>query len=95
MFHVCVQRFDGMDEKILDGELNRVVGSSLLGSRWKGKSYSTSTFGSENTLFSWWFHFIYVHVECNFFVGLTMDEASGGARGALAPPTALLIQWRS
>jgi len=23
MFHACVQRFDGMDEKILGGELNR------------------------------------------------------------------------
>ena len=23
MFHVCVQRFDGMDEKILGGKLNR------------------------------------------------------------------------
>ena len=22
MFYTCVQRFDGMDEKILDGELN-------------------------------------------------------------------------
>ena len=23
MFHACVQRFDGMDEKILGGKLNR------------------------------------------------------------------------
>ena len=23
MFHVCVQRFDGMDKKFLGGELNR------------------------------------------------------------------------
>jgi len=23
MFYACVQRFDGMDEKILDGKLNR------------------------------------------------------------------------
>jgi hypothetical protein len=23
MLHACVQRFDGMDEKILNGELNR------------------------------------------------------------------------
>jgi len=25
MFHTCVQRFDGMDEKILGGELNRAL----------------------------------------------------------------------
>jgi len=25
MFHACVQRFDGMDEKILGGELNRAL----------------------------------------------------------------------
>ena len=25
MFHACVQRFDGMDEKILDRELNRAL----------------------------------------------------------------------
>ena len=25
MFHACVQRFDGMDEKILDGKLNRAL----------------------------------------------------------------------
>jgi len=28
MFHACVQRFDGMDEKILDRELNRALGFS-------------------------------------------------------------------
>jgi len=27
MFHVCVQRFDGMDEKILGGKLNRALDS--------------------------------------------------------------------
>ena len=25
MFHACVQRFDGMDEKILGGKLNRAL----------------------------------------------------------------------
>jgi len=25
MFYACVQRFDGMDEKILGGELNRAL----------------------------------------------------------------------
>jgi len=25
MFHACVQRFDGMDEKIFGGELNRAL----------------------------------------------------------------------
>jgi hypothetical protein len=25
MFHACVQRFDGMDEKFLGGELNRAL----------------------------------------------------------------------
>ena len=25
MFHACVQRFDGMDEKFLNGELNRAL----------------------------------------------------------------------
>ena len=27
MFHACVQRFDGMDEKILGRELNRALGA--------------------------------------------------------------------
>jgi len=27
MFHACAQRFDGMDEKILGGKLNRAVHS--------------------------------------------------------------------
>jgi hypothetical protein len=27
MFHACVQRFDGMDEKIFGGELNRALAS--------------------------------------------------------------------
>ena len=26
MFHACVQRFDGMDKKFLDRELNRALG---------------------------------------------------------------------
>jgi len=32
MFHACVQRFDGMDEKILGGELNRALERKFLGS---------------------------------------------------------------
>jgi hypothetical protein len=33
MFHACVQKFDGMDEKNLDGELNRALDLS-----WGGRS---------------------------------------------------------
>ena len=29
MFHAYVQRFDGMDEQILDGELNRALRGKL------------------------------------------------------------------
>ena len=29
MFHTCVQRFDGIDEKFLDGELNRALDGSV------------------------------------------------------------------
>jgi len=39
MFHVCVQRFDGMDEKFLDGELNRALVSVCMrrGQSWGGR----------------------------------------------------------
>jgi len=30
MFHACVQRFDGMDEKILGEELNRAIDQADL-----------------------------------------------------------------
>ena len=30
MFHACVQRFDGMDENFLGGELNRAYVLSVL-----------------------------------------------------------------
>jgi hypothetical protein len=30
MFHACVQRFNGMDEKILGGKLNRAVTMTFL-----------------------------------------------------------------
>jgi hypothetical protein len=47
MFHACVQRFDGMDEKFLGGELNRaksifciwkpaVAVNIILGFIWQG-----------------------------------------------------------
>ena len=30
MFHACVQRFDGMDEKFFGGELNQALGLAQI-----------------------------------------------------------------
>jgi len=66
MFHACVQRFDGMDEKILDGKLNK----SLT----KGETMSHGCAIQQFT------HRLHTHWLCIYYILLRTYEATSFKR---------------
>ena len=57
MFHACVQRFDGMDEKFFGGELNKALGLAQIYPNGKMDNIHHYIRVSLTTLYSNFFHF--------------------------------------